>query len=51
MRYARVEGGIVQNVEEWVEGTAEPGLIASETANVGDDYVDGVFIPPPPAEE
>ncbi|WP_051231141.1 hypothetical protein [Kaistia adipata] len=53
MRTSVINGGIVTNVvlagDGWVppEGAA---AVASETANIGDFYADGVFTPPPAPE-
>lgn len=49
MRYAKIENGKVANVialqdEDLPLMPADWELIKSETANIGDDYVNGVFV-------
>ena len=54
MRLAKIEYGAVVNVEIWPDGSELPsGYVASDSANIGDTYEGGEFIPPsePEAEE
>jgi hypothetical protein len=50
MRYAIIENGIVVNIAE-AEFPLADNWIAGETANRGDTYVDGTFIPSEPEPE
>lgn len=47
MRYARIENGRVVNVVLATQPLSED-YIASDTAQIGDSYIDGVFTPPQP---
>jgi hypothetical protein len=47
MRYAIIENGKVVNVA-LADEPLTPAWIASDTARIGDDYVDGEFTPPAP---
>jgi hypothetical protein len=54
MRYAKIENGKVENVimlEDENVGLmpSDWTLIKSETANIGDDYINGVFVAQAPA--
>jgi hypothetical protein len=49
MRYAKIENGKVENVivlldEDLPKMPSDWTLIKSETANIGDDYINGVFV-------
>jgi hypothetical protein len=54
MRYAKIENGKVENVialsdEDLPKMPNDWTLIKSETANIGDDYINGVFVAQAPA--
>jgi hypothetical protein len=54
MRYAKIENGKVENVivlldEDLPKMPSDWTLIKSETANIGDDYINGVFVAQAPA--
>jgi len=49
MRYAKIENGKVENVivlldEDLPKMPSDWTLIKSETANIGDDYINGIFV-------
>jgi hypothetical protein len=54
MRYAKIENGKVENVivlldEDLPKMPSDWTLIKTETANIGDDYINGVFVAQAPA--
>ncbi len=54
MRYAKIENNKVENVivlldEDLPKMPSDWTLIKSETANIGDDYINGVFVAQSPA--
>lgn len=50
-RAAIIENNEVVNVIMLNDLSEYPGAIASEECNIGDAYIDGVFIPPAPPPE
>lgn len=52
LRCAVIENGKVVNVTmAFADYAAHMGWVPSESANIGDSYLNGMFVPPPPMDE